>query len=171
MNDYRFATSPPAGRGEVVLSDARDAAGSFPHLAGKVTDVITSPPYLDTTNYFEDQWLRLWFLGGEATVTHPRGDGRHQNVDKYRKFLTEAWAGVAPLLAGKARIVIRIGGRKLARNSIVDVLESSLEGGIERSIRPVDAGVSSPVGRTQAGAFRGARPSPTVEHDFCFLLG
>ena len=171
MNDYRFATSPPAGRGEVVLSDARDAAGSFPHLAGKVTDVITSPPYLDTTNYFEDQWLRLWFLGGEATVTHPGGDGRHYNVDKYRKFLTEAWAGIAPLLAGKARIVVRIGGRKLARERIVDVLENSLEDGIERSIRPVDAGVSSPVGRTQANAFRGAKPSPTVEHDFCFLLG
>ena len=170
MNDYRFKTSPPDGRGEVVLSDARDAAGNFPHLTGKVTDVITSPPYLDTTNYREDQWLRLWFLGGKATVSHPRGDGRHYNVDRYRRFLTEAWAGMAALLASEARIVVRIGGRKLTKDEVMEVLRNSLEYGIKRSVRLVDAGVSSPVRYTQANAFRGSRPSPTVEHDFCFLV-
>ena len=170
MNDYRFRTSPPEGRGEVVLSDARDAADSFPHLVGMVTDVITSPPYLDTTNYREDQWLRLWFLGGEATVSHPRGDGRHYNAEKYRTFLAEAWTGVAPLLANQARIVVRIGGRKLPRDEIMEALGNSLERGIGRSIDLMDAGVSSPVRRTQANAFRGSKPSPTVEHDFCFLL-
>ena len=25
---------------------------------------ITSPPYLNVTSFEEDQWLRLWFLGG-----------------------------------------------------------------------------------------------------------
>ena len=171
MNDYRFKTSPPDGRGEVALSDARDAAGRFPHLAGKVTDVITSPPYLDTTNYREDQWLRLWFLGGEATVSHPRDDGRHYSVDKYQTFLTEAWAGMTPLLASEARIVVRIGGRKLARDEIMEALRDSLECGIRRGVCLVDAGVSSPVKHTQANAFRGSKPSPTVEHDFCFLVG
>ena len=38
------------------------AGETFPKLKGRVTDFITSPPYLDTTNYREDQWLRLWFL-------------------------------------------------------------------------------------------------------------
>ena len=171
MNDYRFKTSPPAGRGEVALSDARDAAGNFPHLAGKVTDVITSPPYLDTTNYREDQWLRLWFLGGEATVGRRGDDGRHYSVEKYRNFLTEAWAGIAPLLSGEARIVVRIGGRKLTKDGAMELLGNSLERGIKRNVRLVDAGVSSPVRHTQANTFRGSRPSPTVEHDFCFLLG
>ena len=157
MNDYRFKTSPPDRRGEVALSDARDAAGSFPHLAGKVTDVITSPPYLDTTNYREDQWLRLWFLGGEATVSHRRDDGRHYNVDKYRTFLTEAWAGMAPLLASQARMVVRIGGRKLNRDENLEALRNSLECGIKRSVHLVDAGVSSPVRHTQANAFRGSK--------------
>ena len=171
MNDYRFKSRPPDQRGEVALSDARNAAKSFPHLAGQVTDVITSPPYLDTTNYREDQWLRLWFLGAEATVSHPCDDGRHYSAEKYRTFLTEAWAGMAPLLAGKARIVVRIGGRRFTKDEILEALRTSLKCSIRRSIQLVDAGVSSPVRHTQANAFRGSKPSPTVEHDFCFLLG
>ena len=170
MNDYRFRSMPPDGRGEVALTDARDAARSFPHLVGCVTDVITSPPYIDTTNYCEDQWLRLWFLGGEATVRQLGGDGRHYNVEKYKAFLAESWAGIAPLLAPEARIVVRIGGRKLPIDEARECLRHSLEEGIKRYVHLMDAGVSSPISRSQANSFRGSSASPTVEHDFCFLL-
>ena len=170
MNDYRFRTPPPKGRGEVAMSDARDASSSFPHLTGHVTDVITSPPYLDTTNYLEDQWLRLWFLGGKAIVNHSGGDGRHYNAQKYWEFLTEAWSGLAPLLARRARIVVRIGSRKLTRDEIKEGLTRSLTNGIDGGLHPVDAGVSSTARRTQTNAFRGSKASPTIEHDFCFLL-
>ena len=169
MNSYRFRTSPPKRRGEVALADARDASVAFPHLLGTVTDVITSPPYLDTTNYREDQWLRLWFLGGRAVVDYSRGDGRHYNAGKYWKFLTEAWAGVGPLLASRARIVVRIGGRKFTRGEIEESLIHSLEYGINRKVDCVDGNVSSTVKHTQANTFRGSKPSPTIEHDFCFL--
>ncbi len=170
LNDYRFKTSVPRGRGQVALADARSAAGAFPHLTKRVTDIITSPPYLDTTNYVEDQWLRLWFLGGKAAVCRPRGDGRHYSFDSYRTFLAECWAGVAPLLADKARIVVRIGGRKLTREQRLDVLHHSLEEGSGRHVKLTDSGISSLVKQTQANAFRGSKPTPTLEHDFCFLL-
>ncbi len=170
MNSYRFRTPPPEGRGEVILSDARNAARRFPHLAGCVTDVITSPPYLDTTNYREDQWLRLWFLGGDATANHPRGDGRHYSFEKYQTFLTEAWKGVAPLLASQARVVVRIGGRGLTKRKLLESLITALEKGINRSLTVVDSGVSSTVKNTQSNSFRGSRTSPSTEHDFCFLL-
>ena len=171
MADFRFRSVPPDGRGEVALADARDAAQTFPHLAGRVTDIITSPPYIDTTNYREDQWLRLWFLGQEATSRHPHGDGRHCSFEEYKTFLAESWAGIAPLLAREARIVVRIGGRKLTMEAARESLLNSLEEGLERPIRLVDAGVSSAIGSTQANAFRGSRVAPTVEHDFCFALG
>ncbi len=170
MTDFRFRTEPPNGRGEVALADARGAAETFPHLAGKVSDIITSPPYIDTTNYREDQWLRLWFLGEEATTRLQGGDDRHCNLERYKSFLTESWAGVAPLLAPEARIVVRIGGRRLAFDDARKALWDSLEHGTERCVELADSGVSSSVGRSQANAFRGARPSPTVEHDFCFFL-
>ena len=170
LSYYRFTTAPPTLRGEVALSDARNAAKRFPHLLGRITDVITSPPYLDTTSYREDQWLRSWFLGKTVSPT-TRDDGRHHNVGKYEEFLTESWAGMAPLLAGEARIVVRIGGRKLPKEEALQLLESSLKRATQRKVLLQDRGVTSLVKRTQANAFRGSRPSPTVEHDFSFLLG
>ncbi|WP_423927973.1 DNA methylase [Candidatus Palauibacter sp.] len=168
MAEYRFESRPPRRRGRVRLADAREAGARFPSLRGTVTDVITSPPYLDTTNYREDQWLRLWFLGGEATDRLPPHDGRHYSADKYKDFLTEAWAGVAPLLAAEARIVVRMGGRRLTKEAARVTLLESLRDGLPRSVSLVDEGASSRVRGTQANAFRGDKPSDTLEHDFRF---
>lgn len=169
MSHYRFASAPPAFRGEIALSDARKAAERFPHLVGQITDVITSPPYLNTTSYREDQWLRLWFLGEDAEKP-VRDDGRHHSVKKYREFLEESWAGVTPLLADEVRIVVRIGGRKLPKEDAFEFLDSALKRATQRSVQIQDEGVSSLVRNTQANAFLGSKPSPTFEHDFCFLL-
>ena len=170
MSDYRFKTAPPVLRGEIALADSRKAAQSFPHLLGQVTDVITSPPYLDTTSYREDQWLRMWFLGSLAATSYTRDDGRHHSISKYKAFLEGSWTGMAPLLGDEVRIVVRIGGRKLAKEEVLELLESSLKCATQRSVRLQDEGVTSWVKHTQANAFRGSRPSPTVEHDFCFLI-
>ena len=170
MVDFRFRTPPPENRGEVIESDARKANTIFPHLEGKVTDIITSPPYLDTTNYREDQWLRLWFLGEAPNSAQARGDGRHYNKKIYWNFLKEAWEGVAPLLAPQARIVVRIGGRKLPKEEMFAGLLASLKDATGRIVETADNGVTTPVKRTQANSFRGAKASPTVEHDFCFLV-
>lgn len=170
MVDFRFRTPPPERWGEVVESDARKANAAFPHLEGKVTDVITSPPYLDTTNYREDQWLRLWFLGEAPSSTQARADGRHYNKALYWNFLKEAWCGVAPLLAPQARIIVRIGGRKLSKEEMFARLLESFKDATGRIVKPADDGVTTPVKRTQANSFRGAKASPIVEHDFCFLV-
>lgn len=171
VNAYRYRTPPPSRRGRIALSDARRASERFPDLEGQVTDVITSPPYLDTTNYREDQWLRLWFLGDEASSSQPRDDGRYYTAERYWAFLQEAWQGVEPLLSEKARIVVRIGGRKLEKAEIAKRLTETLREGTGRHICLVDGGVTSPVKRTQANTFRGSKASPTDEHDFCFIAG
>ncbi|MDD9982312.1 MAG: hypothetical protein OXU81_13300 [Gammaproteobacteria bacterium] len=152
------------------MADARNAAAVFPHLCAAVSDVITSPPYLDTTNYHEDQWLRLWFLGGSAIVNHAGGDGRHYEAKRYWRFLTEAWRGLAPLLTQRARIVIRIGSRRLSTDAIREALAHSLEVGLDRTVCLTDAGISSTAKRTQTNAFRGSKRTPAAEHDFCFLV-
>lgn len=170
MVDFRFRTPPPESRGEVVETDARKASAAFPHLEGKVTDIITSPPYLDTTNYREDQWLRLWFLGEAPKSSQTRDDGRHYGRTLYWRFLKEAWEGVAPLLAPQSRIVVRIGGRKLSKEEMFSKLLVSLKDATGRVVKPTDDGVTTPIKRTQANSFRGAKASPTVEHDFCFLI-
>ncbi len=168
--DFRFRTLPPKERGEVAESDARTAFLALPHLEGKVTDIITSPPYLDTTNYREDQWLRLWFLGEDPHSNQARDDGRHCNKTLYWRFLRAAWEGVSPLLAQQARIVVRIGGRKLSKEEMFANLLESIAGATGRHVTTADDGVTTPVRRTQANSFRGTKASATVEHDFCFLV-
>ena len=169
MIAYRFRTPPPRKAGRVVEVNARQAGEKFPRLKGRVTDVITSPPYLDTTNYREDQWLRLWFLGGNPWTPYDRGDDRHCNKEMYWEFLEASWKGLAPLLAERVRLVVRIGGRRLNKAELREGLGQSLVAGLNRSVSLVDSGISSRVGTTQANAFRGARASPLVEHDFSFV--
>ena len=166
MLEYRFRTPPPKDSAAVIQTDARLAAYKFPSLTGRVTDVITSPPYLDTTNYHEDQWLRLWFLDGEPSVPRGRGDDRHGNKDNYWTFIQESMAGLGPLLARRARIVIRIGGRRLNKPELREGLLCSLRGGLGREVRLVDDGVTTEVAKTQANSFRGEKVSQFEEHDF-----
>ena len=166
---YRFHTPPTEKRGRVVQADARRAAGAFPELQGRVTDVITSPPYLDTTNYREDQWLRLWFLGDAPAPRQPTRDDRHSSKDAYWTFLEQSWKGLRPLLAERARLIIRIGGRRLRKAEVRHDLLRTLSSGLGRAVRLTDPGETSPIVNTQANAFRGTKVSPSVEHDFCFV--
>ena len=166
--EYRFRTHPPTRTGRVVEVDARRAGQEFPSIEGRVTDVITSPPYLDTTNYREDQWLRLWFLGSTPLITYCRGDDRHYSKELYWEFLQASWKGVAPLLAERVRLVVRIGGRRLNKSELRDGLQQSLASGLNRSVRLIDTGISSKVGNTQANTFRGTKASQMMEHDFSF---
>ena len=170
MLDYRFRTRPPDAAGTVLQADARRAAAAFPSLTGRVTDVITSPPYLDTTNYREDQWLRLWFLGWDPVVQHDRQDDRHYNEALYWAFLRASFSGLRPLLASRARVVIRIGGRKIGKVGLRVGLLHSLTNALHRDVLLVDDGVTSEISNTQANSFRGTKPAPFLEHDFCFTV-
>ena len=52
--------------------DMRQLPWVADQLPGPIRLVVTSPPYLDVTNFEEDQWLRLWFLGGPPFPTRGR---------------------------------------------------------------------------------------------------
>jgi hypothetical protein len=167
---YRFHTPPPERKGEVLRGDARTASQLFPSLAGQVKLVITSPPYLDTTNFVEDQWLRIWFLGGEGRPTKVRaGDDRHTNVANYWRFLREAWAGIRDLLRPDARLIIRIGGAKLNLEEIAQGLQMSLQKGLDRSISVVEQ-KKSEISGGQVRSFQTKVKGPRFEYDFHYCL-
>lgn len=127
--ELRLKDLPSCGTGLVKKSDAREISRRFVSLKGKVSLVVTSPPYLNVTSYEEDQWLRLWFLGGAPQPTYGKvsTDDRHVDSGKYWEFLEGAWIGLAPLLKRKARIVIRIGGIGLEGDEITTQLKSSIQ--------------------------------------------
>lgn len=127
--EFRLEHDPPAKRGKVALCDVRNAGRVFRRYLGQVDAVITSPPYLDTTRFEEDQWLRLWFLGSSPKPTYGQisSDDRHTSIAEYISFLKEGWAGIRILLRRTATIVLRIGSKDLDHATIVQLTTDSLK--------------------------------------------
>lgn len=169
---FRYRLPPAKLTGIVKLADARTAASAFVEHTGKVKLVVTSPPYLDTTDYAEDQWLRLWFLGGKPfPELRKHKDDRHTHIDRYWDFLNQSWAGLAPLLAPRATIVIRIGGSKLAKKDMLEGLTSGLKVALnQHSVKPIGSGHTSDIRMREVSKFRSAPASTGVEHDFTFQV-
>jgi hypothetical protein len=167
---FRFTLRPARLRGAVQMGDARNASKLFPRLRSKVRLVVTSPPYLDVTDYAEDQWLRLWFLGGNPFPS-PRQfrDDRLTRKEEYWSFLQEAWTGMAPLLAPSSQVVIRIGGKLPEDELAKNLLRTLREGFGSRRVKRKSAPSTSEVKGRQTNIFRpGAGRS--VEHDFVFAI-
>jgi DNA methylase len=125
---FRLSTEAPKGVGIVQQGDAREAADLFADYHGRVAAIVTSPPYLDVTNFEEDQWLRLWFLGGEPCPTYGRisGDDRHSSATKYFQFLSDVWAGVQPLLKKSANLTCRIAAKGITEIELANGLFKSV---------------------------------------------
>lgn len=169
--EFRFASEPPKKRGRIAGGDARKAYQMFPDLKDKVDLIITSPPYLNVTSYEEDQWLRLWFLGGKHYPQRSsNSDDRHQNKDKYWKFLEQVWRGVSPLVKKNARIIVRIGGKDLEKDSLREGLLTSLKEGTGRKITLIEQRTSE-IRSGQRRSFQPNNKSISKEHDFHFKIG
>lgn len=112
---YRYETPPPVGEAMVIHGDMRRLPYTDEELLGPIRCVITSPPYFDVTDFEEDQWLRLWFLGGPPYPTTGRlsRDDRHSFEARYWQFIGDMWRCLGTVLARKGHVVIRIGSRKL----------------------------------------------------------
>lgn len=166
---YRYESPLPVLKGRVVEGDVRRASRLLKAYRDRVKLVVTSPPYLDITDYHEDQWLRLWFLGGPSKPhTRQAGDDRHRRVDAYWQFLMEAWAGVVPLLHRSCQVVIRIGATRLSQQELSARLLDSLNLS-GRRFKLVEHRQTE-VKNGQKRVFRDGACTPTVEHDFRFSL-
>jgi hypothetical protein len=171
VTTMRYAKAPPSGRARVVLGDARRCGELFSEWAGQVALIVTSPPYLDTTDYAEDQWLRLWFLGGpERPSLRLHRDDRHTQVDTYWRFLTDVWKGCERLLSKDSTIVLRIGGKKLGSEALLEGVLTSLRQGFAGRTMKVLRRASSTIKGRQTNAFRPGTTGERQEHDFAFRV-
>jgi hypothetical protein len=150
--EYRYESCPPQDRAVVYNEDVR----GLPRVMGgqKARLVVTSPPYLDVTSFEEDQWLRLWFLGGPS---EPRRnwisrDDRHRTAETYWRFISDMWRSLGRVLDKRADVVIRIGASKMTPERLVEQLHvTSLFAG--RPVKLLSTEVSS-IARRQTDAFR-----------------
>jgi hypothetical protein len=165
--DYRYQSALPLIRGRVVEGDARRASALLSSYRSKVKLIITSPPYLDITDYHEDQWLRLWFLGGAQRPIAGQGkDDRHRRIEEYWKFQRETWLGVAPLLQDSAQVVIRIGGTRMSGEELRAGLLHSLNAS-GRTFRLIETRQTA-IRNGQRRVFQKMPEKPRLEYDFRF---
>ena len=166
---FRLAIAGPPTPGTVMFGDARNAHSALRKHHGRVNCIVTSPPYLNITNFEEDQWLRLWFLGGPPFPTYGRvsKDDRHCSERTYWKFLAEAWQGISELLTRSATIVCRIGGKNQNIDSLGWGLAKSLRAAFPKSKLVYGPLVSAPL-RRQTDNFRPGTAGCRLEADFVF---
>lgn len=110
---FRYVCEPPLLRAEVLRADMRELPRLLRRGRKAIRYVITSPPYFDITNFEEDQWLRLWFLGNEPNPTYRKlsRDDRHSSPTRYWEMICDFWRSLGQVLGSKAHVVIRLGAK------------------------------------------------------------
>lgn len=124
--EWRYAKGAPAvdSTGKIYLGDCTRILPRASRIAN-VKLLFTSPPYFGVTNYYADQWLRNWMLGGPPRphsgdhVYMKRFDGK----EIYRALLERAFAEAAKKLRDDAVIFVRTDAREFARQTTQDVLQ------------------------------------------------
>lgn len=168
--EFRYVTPPPRGNAVVLHRDMRELPWLAGELPGPVRCVITSPPYFDVTNFEEDQWLRLWFLGGPPHPTTRRlsRDDRYGFADDYWRFIADMWRSLGGALAPNADVVIRIGTGRLDPEVLVRSLTAASQFA-RRRVRLVSSNVSELKNR-QTDLFRPGSKGCSVEIDCHYHL-
>jgi len=112
--DRLFRQPAPRLDGIALLGDARDlapraqAALRARGRPDRARLVVTSPPYLRVVKYGYYNWLRTWFLGFDAQAIDRTLDDAHHR-EPYLRFLRDVLAGLLPVLADDAVVVLVIG--------------------------------------------------------------
>jgi hypothetical protein len=167
---YRYASTPPAQAATVVCGDMRDLPRQPALARASIHAVITSPPYLNVTNFEEDQWLRLWFLGGPAHPTRGRisNDDRHYGLDSYWSMIADTWRTLGFLLAPNSNVVMRVGMKGVEPERIAEgLLGCSVLS--QRKVRLLSSETSE-IRRRQTGSFRPGSAGCLLEVDAHFSV-
>ena len=100
---------PNLARSKPFLGDARR---KLPQLRQRrVKLLITSPPYHDVTDYWNDHWLRLWVLGGPMRKDWGRTQ-KHANLAEYRTLLSDVFDKAKRHLRKDGVVLIRCGAKE-----------------------------------------------------------
>ena len=167
---FRFESEPPKKRGVVLLTDMRELPRKAEAFDRPIRCAVTSPPYLNVTNYEEDQWLRLWFLGGMPYPTYGlvSKDDRHECVEKYWDLISDMWRVLGQVLTSRANIVIRLGGKGISPMRMGKGLHATSIFS-QRKVRLIHQEESNITGR-QTDSFRPGSKGCLVEVDYHFQM-
>jgi 16S rRNA G966 N2-methylase RsmD len=125
---WRYAKGRLASNASrVYLGDSRERLSAVTKANEKrhAKLLFTSPPYRGVTNYFYDQWLRLWLLGGPSEPRSP-GEGckrKFENRREYVNMLQTVFCRSKPLLSRDATVYVRTDARAFTLGATIEALE------------------------------------------------
>lgn len=99
--------------------------------SGSVDLIVTSPPFLDTINYAQDNWLRAWFCEidlNRIPILSLR------NVDDWTLKMTGVFGELSRVLRDGGHIAFEVGE---VRNGKVQLEHYALEAGVAAGLEPV----------------------------------
>jgi len=167
---YRYESPRPLGSAHVIHGDMRKLPFDPSLRRTPASCVITSPPYLNVTNFEEDQWLRLWLLGGPPTPTRGRvsRDDRHLRADAYWQFIADMWRSLGAVVCNRGDVVVRIGSRYMGPDAVRRALTASSRFS-GRKVSLVSSRITE-IKRRQTDAFRPGTRGCRIEIDCHFAF-
>lgn len=118
--NWRYAKGVPnVAQSQLYLGDCtrrlHELRRAWPYEGRKVRLLFTSPPYWGLTNYYYDQWLRLWLLGGPPNAKRVGGlnRGKFEGQVKYQALLERVFKESGRLLRRDGIVYVRTDRRKI----------------------------------------------------------
>ena len=128
--DWRYAKGlPQVCDSKVLFGDSSvqlvDIARRSIENDIKFSLLFTSPPYCAVTNYYADQWLRLWMLGGSDSpkAIQDKHKGRFANKQEYYELLDNVFGLCSKMMAKKSTIYVRTDKREFTFKSTLEILQ------------------------------------------------
>lgn len=148
----------------IRCSDARKAKTFAGMSAAGLT--ITSPPYYGMRTYVQDQWLRMWFMGGSEEIDYDSLDQlSHTGHDAFIADLAKVWRNVGKHSIDGAHLYVRFGTLPSAKSDAKHLLKSSLEEADGWRLVSVRNAMTAHAGKRQADQM-GMESDPAEEYDF-----
>jgi hypothetical protein len=125
---WRYAKGLPAvSRATLALGDSCNLLRRLTKSGRPAKLLFTSPPYLGITNYYYDQWLRLWMLGGPELPrgtgeTHKGKFGSHAN---YRALLSRVFTTCSDVMDDAGYVYVRTDARPHTLALTREILEAT----------------------------------------------
>lgn len=120
---------PPARDGNVWLGDStlllKDLVNSVARDENlRCSLLFTSPPYFQVINYFKDQWIRNWMLGGSSLpkASTEKYAKRFESQVAYRDLLETVFGDAAKVMTDDGVIYVRTDAREFTLETTKEVL-------------------------------------------------
>jgi len=161
-------TESPSSFENVKCLDARKAT-SFSRIKGPIV-AVTSPPYYGMRTYVQDQWLRMWFLGGKEVINYENQNQLcHSGHERFITDLAKVWGNIGKRAQDEAHLYVRFGSIPSAKSDARKILKASLEEAGQWKLVSVRNAKTSNSGKRQADHM-GRESIPSVEFDFHAVL-